>query len=241
MPWIVLAFALVPALAVAAAPAHEGRWQGVVDVPGRPLRVTLDLAADAAGRWSGSMIIPALGIAGAPLKDIVVDAERITFALTGTLDSARVGATTVDARLDRRLTLAGKLTQAGNAATLSLTRTGLAQVQAAPRSTPIRPALQGEWTGRYEMGGYPRDVTIALENTADRGAKATFVIVGKQRTVIPVDLVVEDGAFLRIESHEFGVTYEGRIGADASDISGTVTLGATEVPLVIRRASIGKR
>jgi hypothetical protein len=228
---------LVPLIAGAAGSAPEGRWQGTVDIPGRPVGMTLDLAASPAGQWQGSVTMPSLGLAGVALKDVVVSEGRVTFALTGALDSERFGTARVEAALANAAALNGTFAHAGHSAPFSLQRIGAAQVQLTLRSTPVRAALEGEWVGRYELGGYPRDVTLVSTNAPGNAATATFVIVGKQENVLPVDLVVEDGEFVRVESPSYGVVYEARIGAAASELAGTVTLGSTAVSLVMRRAS----
>lgn len=239
-----LRFMLCCVLAVPVAdaqvPAMQGRWQGTIDVPGRPLRVTLDMDLDAGRAWRGSVIVPGLAIAGAPLRDVDVQGSDLRFSIAGALDSERTGPTTVTAKLDSAGTLRGTLVQAGNRAPLVLTRVGAAQVQLPPASTPVRSELVGEWIGQYEMGGYPRDVTIAFENVAGKGATASFLIVGKQRNVIPVDLVVEDGEFVRIESNAFRVVYEARLRSDTKELVGTLTLGGPELALTLRRAAGGK-
>src|SRR5688572_13336810 len=113
MHWkLLVALVLAPALATAAGPAPDGRWQGVVEIPGRPLSLTLDLAADAAGQWQGSVTMPALGVAGVPLRNVVVADGRVTFSLTGSLDSSRFGTASVEARLDSPTALAGRFSQA---------------------------------------------------------------------------------------------------------------------------------
>ena len=232
-----VAMVVAPMIARAAELSAEGRWQGVIEIPGRPVHATLDVALDAAGVWQGSLTMPALGLAGAPVKEVVVSGRRVTFAFTGAFDGSRYGTARVDATLAGTTSLSGRFMQGGHSAPVVLTRVGSAQVQLAARSRPVRGALEGEWVGQYELGGYPRNVTIALDNAAGKGATATFVIVGKQKTVIPVDLVVEDGEFVRVESQEYRVVYEARIGADARELSGVVSLGGTEVPLVMRRAA----
>ena len=232
-----VAMAVAPMIAQAAEPSAEGRWQGVIEIPGRPVAATVDVAPDAAGAWQGSLTIPALGLAGAPVKEVVVSGRRITFAFTGAFDASRYGTARVDATLAGTTSLSGRFMQGGHSAPVVLTRVGSAQVQRASRSTPVRAVLEGEWIGQYELGGYPRIVTIGFGNAGGKGATETFVIVGKQKTVIPVDLVVEDGEFVRVESQEYRVVYEARIGADARELSGVVSLGGTELPLVMRRVS----
>jgi hypothetical protein len=79
------------------------------------------------------------------------------------------------------------------------------------------------------LGDYPRDVTITVENRAGASATATFVVVGKQTTDLPVELVVEEGDFLRIESPANRVTFEGRFARDRDEIAGSIDLGSFEL------------
>ena len=78
------------------------------------------------------------------------------------------------------------------------------------KSTPVARELEAQWSGEFELGGYPRHVTVTLENRADGGASAKLVIVGKRTNDLPVDLVVQQGPLLRIESQASQVTFEGR-------------------------------
>jgi hypothetical protein len=129
--------------------------------------------------------------------------------------------------------LAGEFTQAGNRAPFTLRRTGEAQVDPPRRSTPVTAALEGTWVGRYEMG-YSRQVTLKLANAAGIGT-AEFVVVGKRTTNLPISLVTESDRYLRIESAETGISFEGRISADRREISGNFEQGPLEAPLVLRR------
>jgi hypothetical protein len=228
-----------PALAGAAATTAAGRWEGPLPIPGRELRLVVDLAQDGAGAWSGSIIISGLGIKGAPLSNLAVTDTSLTFDLGDLLRSPSFGPATFKAHLSAVDGMAGEMSQGGNVAPFVLTRTGPPQVELAPRSTAVARELEGRWTGDYELGGYPRHVTITLENHADAGATARFVIVGKQTNNLPVDRVIEDGNFLRIESRTSRVAFEGRIVKDRDEIRGVVELGAFEPPLVLHRAAGG--
>ena len=119
-----------------------------------------------------------------------------------------------------------------------LQKTGPPQVELPRKSTAISKDLEGEWKGDYEMNGYPRHVTLKLANHEAGGATAQLVVVGKRTTNAPIDLIMEEGNFLTIESHEIGITYEGRFRKEAGEIKGTFTLGPFELPLVLRRAPV---
>jgi hypothetical protein len=83
--------------------------------------------------------------------------------------------------------------------------------------------------------GYARHVTLTVTNHEAAAASAEFIIVGKKVNNLPVDLISQDGAFLRIESHEIGINFEGRFRKDTGELSGTCEQGPFEVPLVLHR------
>jgi hypothetical protein len=214
----------------------EGRWEGIVRVPERPLRLIVDLSRDSAGAWSGSIVVPGLGIKGAPLSNIAADRAQLRFESRQALAEQTYGAATFEAKLAADGTLAKEMQQGGNHATFTLRRTGSAQVDAPPRSTPVAGAIEDEWRGEFELGGYPRQVTLAFVNRPEGGATARFVIVGKQKNDLPVDLVVQDGEIVRVESAATRIAFEGRLTEQGAEIAGTLELGALELPLVLRRA-----
>jgi hypothetical protein len=229
----------LPALACAGPQSPEGRWEGSLQIPGRELRLVVDLAQDGSGAWRGSIIIPGLGIKGAPLSNLVVTDTNLTFDSGNLLRTPTHGPATFKAHLSAVDGLAGEMSQGGNVAVFLLQRIASPQVESLPRSTAVGREIEGRWIGDYELGGYPRHVTITLENHAAAGATARFVIVGKQTTNLPVDLVIEEGNFLRIESQTDHVAFEGRFFKDSGEIRGVVELGPFEPPLVLRRASAG--
>jgi len=117
-----------------------------------------------------------------------------------------------------------------------MTRIGPPQVEAPLRSTAVTGVLAHEWRGDFELGGYPRHVTLTLENHAGAGASATLVVVGKATTRVPIDLVVQDGGSVRVESPSTGIAFEGRLANEDAELHGTIEIGPTERPLVLRRA-----
>jgi hypothetical protein len=220
-----------------AAPSVQGRWEGEVQIPGAPMKLIVDLAQDETSTWAGSVIVPGLGVKGAALGDIVVTDSSIAFALAAALHGPADGPPRIRAHLIDADTMAGDFGQAGNTAPLTLNRTGPAQVEPAPRSTTVTREFEGAWSGTFDFDGHPRQVTLTLINRAQQGASAEFVIVGKRTTQVPVDLVVQDKNFLKIESHQTGISFEGQWRAQAGEIQGSVQTGALEVPLVLRRSA----
>jgi hypothetical protein len=232
---LVLTFLIASVLICRAEESPSGRWEGSVQIPGRELKVIIDLASDDRKIWIGSIIIPGLDIKGAALTDIALNESDVTFAIKSALGAQRVGPAKFKAHLTANGTLAGEFSQAGNTAPFTLEKTGPPQVELPPHSTAIAKELKGEWKGEYELFGYPRHVTIKLMNRAD-GATAEFVVVGKKTNNLPVDLVTQEGDALTIDSHETGISYEGRFNKEANEIKGTFNQPGIELPLVLRRS-----
>lgn len=226
----------VPVLTFAAA-APEGRWEGAVHIPGRELPLVVDLAPGSAGAWTGSLIMQGVGVTRSPLANIAVGESSIAFDAGTLLRGPNDGPATFKAQIVSPDTMAGEFSQGGNVAKFSLKRTAPAQVESFARSTAVRREIEAEWTGEFELGGYPRHLTIALENHAGGAATSKFVIVGKRTTDLPVDLVVDEGDFVRVESQATRVAFEGRYVREASEIRGTIDLGYAELPVVLHRAA----
>jgi hypothetical protein len=227
----------LPALACAVEKTPEGRWEGRLLIPGRDVQLVVDLAQSGAGPWTGSITISGLGLKGAPVSNLVVTDTNLTFDIGDLLRSPTYGPAVFEAHLRAVDDMAGEMRQGGNIAPFFLKRSGPPQVELPPRSTAVRREIEDRWTGDYELGGYPRHVTITLENHAGAVATARFVIVGKRQYDLPVNLVTQEGDFLRIESQASQVAFEGRLSRDSGEIRGVIEVDDVERPLVLRRAS----
>ena len=214
-----------------AATSFEGRWEGTITVPGRDLPVVIDLAPDAAGQWRGSATFPGLSIKGAPLAEVLANADGVRFTVKGVLN-----APTFDARVESDGTLTGKFQQAGNSAPFHLRRTGPAQPDAPIVSTALSAGLEGEWAGEVVYNGNPLKASLTLTNHSGTGS-ASFHLFGKRDNVIPVDLVVQDGDWLTLRSSEWHMKYEGQFASRPGEIRGVLSQGPLEMPLVLRRSS----
>ena len=232
---IILVLIFAAALSCRGDETISGRWEGSIQIPDREQKVIVDLDQDGKGGWIGSVTMPGLIVKGATLMDIALKDSELTFGIKSALNVQRVGPINFKAHLAPNDTLTGNFVEGGNTAPFTLKKTGPAQVELPPRSTEVSKEIEGEWKGEYEMTGYPRHVTLKLLNHPD-GASADFVIVGKKINNLPVDLVTQEGDLVTIDSHETGVSYEGRWQKQNAEIKGTLFQGAVETPLVLRLA-----
>ena len=212
-----------------------GRWEGSAQIPGLPLHLTVDFDRDAAGNWIGSIIMPELNMKGQPLMDIRADDGAIAFAIKGALAEAKAEPAKFEGRLDGEAAISGTFTQAGNKAPFAIRRLGAAQVDVPPRSTAVAKEFEGKWVGEYELMGYPRHVSVAFTNHDSAPASVEFIIVGKKHNDLPVDFVTQSEDFVRIESHEIGINFEGKLSRSSGELVGTYEQGPIELPLVLHR------
>jgi len=243
VPWRVAALfplGLVACAAAWAASDPSGRWEGVADVPGRPLRLVVDLDRDAQGRWEGSAILPGRGVKGAPLDALAVGDCDVRFALTAAFHGGAGLKPQLALACEADGSLAGTFSLGGRSTGVSLHRSGAAQVDRRPANSTVSDALAGRWTGRYELGGVPRDVTLTLANRDGSGG-GQLVIVGKRTTTLTIDQVTQGREFVLLRASAADFRIEGRFSPDAGTIDGGVAQGPFEAAIVLRRQPAGEK
>ena len=227
----ILALLLLSAVAAHAqgAPDPSGHWEGGIDTPEGSIGVVVDLAKNGDGQIAGTIGVPPQNLRGFPLVIESADGRALTFRFRG----APGNRVFQGVLADDGASMSGDFFQSGYSMRFALSRTGVAQIDPPIKSAPIAKELEGEWKGGYELFGYPRKVTIKLQNRGAEGATAEFVILGRKENKLPVDLVTQDGVLITIDSHDTGLSFEGRTGKD--EIKGTVIQGPLEIPVVLHR------
>lgn len=237
--WLLAAAAAVP-LAAHAQDSPAGRWQGRAEIPGAPLTMVIDLAPDATkpGAWIGSVILPGRGVKGAPLAQIEVRGNELRFTLAQATPPYNEPVPEVRLARYGNSRLLGELRQGALTAPLELTRSGSAQVDRPVPATALSSALLGTWVGRYELGGVPREVTLTLANNARGLGGGELLIVGKRRSQLAIDHVVQGREYVTLSAQAAALRIEGR-HADGT-IDGRLVQGPFEATLVLRRVTAQK-
>ncbi len=233
-----LAMSLAACAGAHAAADAAGRWEGVADIPGHPLRLVVDLDRDAQGRWEGSAILPGRGIKGAPLAALAVGACDIRFALAASFAGGDAAQPQVTLACQADGSLAGTFALGGRSTSVALHRSGQPQVDRPAASGVLGAALAGRWTGRYELGGVPRDVTLTLANRDGRGG-GQLVIVGKRTTTLVVDEITQGREFVTLRASAADFRIEGRFSPTDGVIDGGIAQGPFEAAIVLRRQAAG--
>lgn len=206
------------------------RWEGAVHIPGKDLKLIVDIARDSEGKWTGSVIAPGFGLKGAPLSDITVKDSDVSFAIKGGLGNPKLkGHLNGDE-------LSGDYEQAGNKAPFVLQKAGPPQVEPPRLSTSIRKELEGEWQGEMTFLGNKIRVKVKLANQASGNGSGQLTLIGRHETVLPIDLITQDGALLSLELFEQGMSYDAQFRPDSNEVTGQFSLGGTEIPLSLRPA-----
>jgi len=235
-----VALGLAACAGAQAAPGAAGRWEGVADIPGRPLRLVVDLDRDAQGRWEGSAILPGRGVKGARLDALAVGDCDVRFALTAAFPGGDALKPQLALACQADGSLAGTLALGGRSTAVSLHRSGAAQVDRPAPSSVLSPALTGRWTGRYELGGVPREVALTLANRDGLGG-GQLVIVGKRTTTLAVDQVTQGREFVMLRASAADFRIEGRFSPDEGVIDGGIAQGPFEAAIVLHRQAAGEK
>jgi len=79
-----------PALrAFSQADLAAGRWEGAVQVPGRPFALVVDLAPGDGRPWMGSAIAPGMNVKGAPPSKLTINGAGLGVPTHGVVDGGR--------------------------------------------------------------------------------------------------------------------------------------------------------
>jgi len=216
------------ALLNAAEPA--GRWEGTVRLPAREISLVLDLDRDSAGHWNGSAIFPELGVKGSPLADLVVQDGHVSCIVKGAL-----GGPKLSARLTADGGLQGTFELAGNSAPLSVRKSGPPQVDLPRESTAVGPDFVGDWQGDLRLPDHALHVKLSLVNR-DGKAVATVTVADTPNPNVPVNLVTQDSDNLTLEMKGIGAIYDGVLHPGTNEIAGTFQQSGLEFPIVFYRA-----
>ena len=217
----------VASLAQAQTPA-SGHWEGTIAAPGKEISVVIDLKADG-GKWYGTVGIPGEKLKGLPLTNITVAGEGVTFAMPGPGDPSFKGTLSKDGK-----TLSGDFIQGGGSVPFTLTRTGDAQIDPLPKSTPITSDLLGTWTGALAIKDITLRLSIEFSTAADGTGTGTLVSIDQGNVAIPVAAVIQKGAAVRFFTPSVAGSFEGTL--KDGELSGTWTQGGGALPLVLKRA-----
>lgn len=215
-------------------PRLAGHWEGAIHSPLEDVAVSVDLAADEAGKLGGTFSSASQRLNGFPLSSASVDGEAVKIEIK----TADPGVRTFDGRLSEDgATIKGQFLVGVYAVPFTLQRDGDARIAPPPVSAAIDANLAGSWTGALSIGAQSLPVKLTLMNRADRTATGTWAAGAGPN--VPV-AIASHGGTLTLTSPVTPATFTGSLSADGTQIVGMLNEVEASRPVVFRRAAINQ-
>jgi uncharacterized protein (TIGR03435 family) len=96
--------------------------------------------------------------------------------------------------------------------------------------------ITGTWQGTLEAGKSLRTV-FKISKGEDGGLKASLIVIDQSGQVIPLTSIKQDGSSVKMSLVGAGITYDGKLTADGSEIDGTWTQAGNSLPLNLKHVS----
>lgn len=227
---LVVSLLAAPISARAQAVDPSGHWEGAITIPGGEIPIQIDLSRNTGGAWTATYSRPENGLKGLPLANVTLDGRAIAFELTVDGGAKFQGTFYADGK-----TISGDVTAPIGSAPFSLTRTGDAQMTAAPRNAPISRALEGTWNSTLSLGGKYLRLVLRMSNSPDGTAAATIVSVDQGGIEFPLGLN-HKAALLTLNSPAIGGDFFAGTLNEAGELVGTFSQGPVTAPLTFVRS-----
>jgi hypothetical protein len=233
--WLCVLCWSASALAQQAQPNVAGRWEGNIEIQGVKLGIQVELARKENDNWTGTITIPAQMLKDAPLANVSVKDNTLSFEL-----SDIPGNPTFKGNLaEDGKRISGELTQSGQTFSFKLERPGAEAAADSYVATPEKGApgqgLEGRWQGTLDAGGSVLRVVLKVTKAADGDFTARLDSPDQGVSDLPIDgLTLKDGA-LRVELKRLNAGYTGTLSKDGAEIGGEWQQGGATWPLTFKR------
>lgn len=234
--WFILLTLIVAvrsfAFAQPAGPA-SGHWEGSITLPGTALAIRVDLE-QGPDAWAGSIDIPVQGLRGFKLGGVAVEDAAVSFAMPGIPgDPKFAGKLAADTK-----TISGDFTQGGQTFPFKLERR--AKTANVTGETPSKgvpgKGLAGHWQGSLKATPVVElRLVLEITNSAGGALSGVMISVDQGNTRIPITSLTEKGGTVELETKSVGGAFDGRLGADGSEVAGSWRQGGQSFPLVFKR------
>jgi hypothetical protein len=224
--WRSAAAALLLAAALAAQTGPAGHWEGTINVNGRDIPLTLDLARNDKAEWIASM--GAQGNSGLVVKDLVVEGNSLKF-MAVELRMAQAALMFADGKLS------GTLTASGDSLPVEFKRAGDAKVELTPASPEVSKDLEGDWVGTVKTPGPEIEISLHFKNQPDHTVRATIDIPMQNAVGMPLDNVKQSG-----EKLEFGLkiaraSFRGTLDKERGELKGQFGQADQQMDVLLKK------
>jgi hypothetical protein len=211
-----------------------GHWEGKLQMPGRELGMTLDLAPNPKGEWIGSM-----SLAGTSAKDVPVYRLRVVGTTVKFMADLPDSAAFEGGLAEDQNSFIGKASNPQGAVPFQLTRQGAASVSVPPPNSVLSKEFAGVWEGALISGGKTVRIRLKLAPAADGSATAVLTAADQGNIEIPVTTVTIQGQQLQVEARAISGMFRGMLGT-SGEIAGEWSEGSERRPLSFKRTHEGQ-
>jgi hypothetical protein len=232
---LVLSFGLAlltpgPALMAQTSPA--GHWEGNVVLPNQQLAITVDLAKNDKGEWTGSFGVPPQGVAGLKIDKLVVDGKNVKFTVPEAPGGPEFsGALKDDGHLGLSLSVAG-----GNFPA-DLKRIGEAKVETTQPSPAVDKKFEGDWSGSLDTPGGSLRLVLHIQNLPDKTVKATMDSPDQGALGMGMSEIVQKDASIEMKLKMVTGVFQGTLNAEGTELTGEWSQGGATLPLKLKKVA----
>jgi hypothetical protein len=209
----------------------SGHWDGAIAIPGGEIPFQVDLAMNAQGKLAAAYSRPDDNLKGMPMINVSLDGRAIRFDLP--VDG---GIRFQGILLSGGKTISGDVTAAIGTAPFTLTRTGDAQMAAAPKNPPIDKGLEGTWRGTLVLPDKSLRLVLRLSNDADGTSSGSITSIDQGGIEFPLGVTQKADSLTLNTPAIGGDFYTGTLNA-AGELAGTFTQGAATAPITFVRSN----
>jgi hypothetical protein len=207
-----------------------GHWEGVVQIPDRPMTIAVDLTQSAPGALTGTFAQPDQGVKALPIKTVSVTGNSVRFVVKGNDDgSTFTGVIAPDGR-----TMAGEVKAGEYTIPFTLTRIGDARIAKAPVSPAVSKELEGLWHGALAADGKEMRLEVRMTNQPDGTSRGVIASPTGSGLEVPMT-IVQTGKSVLLDIDAIGASFSGELNADATEVKGTWTQNTASLALTLTR------
>lgn len=222
-------------------PLGSGHWEGTFDLPDQKVDITVDLARNERGEWTGSMNFPGERLEGIELADIKISGRSVFFA-----SKEKISGVQAEISEDGVTMKGGFLVAFVRTVPVPLTmrRVSDAKVTAGPPSTPVGKDLAGTWSGEVKYGHATSEtelpaskmlsVRVTIDGSPGGAARGTMTNPFDSAKPVALTTVAQQGAQVRFEARSAMTVFTGVLRGN--EIAGEwKQFGADAVPLTLKK------
>jgi len=217
--------------------AGAGHWEGAIQLPGKSLKVAVDLARGDKAQWAGRLSFPSLPFAPIPFSSARVDGASVLLQSRESLLQIE-GTLQPDGKAIKGNFISGFMLVVP--VPVELRWTGQAEAPNPAPTQPVGSDFAGAWEGVLTLKssweesdpriGQATPIRITLANAA-----GTFTKLGATDPALPIGNITLDGSRVQFEVKGAAAVFVGRIEGD--QLTGEWTqFDADPVALVLHRA-----